>query len=203
MFKGLLEPFRSWSKPAFLAAGLVYVPTAFVLGLMAPTASEQYGLLIASLDSTIRAIAFLGLIGLFAELIAESKWLSAVGGILGALGLLGASFFAIGTLAEYFGLISTPPWVMALVPLMISGFVAMILAAIAVFRQNRLPSLIGMLLLLPFIIFVLQFVIGSNLPSWSILIFIGAQAATMLAIGLQLPAEQAAASQSSPQPRTG
>lgn len=201
--KDLLEPFRSLSRPAFILAGFLFVPVAIVLGLMAPTASEQYGLLIASIDSTIRAIAFFALLGLFAVLLTRSKWLSTVGSILAALGLLGSSVFAIGTLAEYFGVISTPAWVMALIPLMISGFVAMILAAIAIFRQDRLPSLIGALLLLPFFIFILQFVVGSNLPTWSILFFIGAQAATLLAIGLRLPAEPTSTSQADPQPITG
>ncbi len=32
----LLEPFRPLSRPAFILAGLLFVPVAIVLGLMAP-----------------------------------------------------------------------------------------------------------------------------------------------------------------------
>lgn len=185
--RNALTRIAPWSKPAFVLAGAIYFPFAIILGALAPRASEQFGLLIASLDSTVRAIAFLGLLALYGRLFEGSKWLARIGAPLAALGIIGSTIFAVGTLGEYFGLMDTPVWVTAIIPLMLSGFIAAILAGIAVFRERNFTNLVGGLLLLPFIIFVLQFIIGANLPTWSILLFVGGQAATMLAIGLSLP----------------
>ena len=159
----------------------------------------NFNLLVVALDAGLRGLLFLATVGLMAQIFDHSGWLSRVSSVLCALGVIGALVFSVGALVEYAGLIGRPAWVNFLIPMMFAGFIGLISAGIAVLRADDLPRLIGMLLLAPPLIFALQFAVMPLLPTWSILFFIGAQATTMFAIGLHLPADPLGSKAQSPQ----
>ena len=196
----LLKPIVQWARPILLIGAGLFIPFAVILAWLAQADIDNYNVLVAALDAGLRSLLFLAAVGLMARLFDHGNWLPRVSALLAALGVIGALVFAVGALAEYAGLVGRPAWVNFLIPMMFAGFIGLILAGIAVLRTNELPSLIGMLFLAPPLIFGLQFAIMPLLPTWSILFFIGAQAATMLAIGLQLPSEQTTSPKVSQQP---
>lgn len=187
----LLKPIVQWARPILLIGAGLFIPFALILAWLTQADLANYNVLVASLDAGLRSLFFLATVCLMARLFDHGNWLPRVSAVLAALGVIGALVFTVGALVESAGLIGRPAWVNFLIPMMFAGFIGLISAGIAVLRTNELASSIGMLLLAPPLIFALQFAIMPLLPTWSILIFIGAQAATMLAIGLQLPSEQA------------
>lgn len=187
--KDLLEPFRSLSKPAFILAAVLFVPLALILGFLATMDLEQYSLLVVSLDSAVRTLLFFGVLALFYRVLEDSVWVARIGALLSIFGTIGALIFAIGAFGEYIDAMGRPSWIGILIPLMLSGFIGTLLAGVATLRSDKLSNLISYLLFAPTIIFVLQFALMPMFPTWTVLLFVGAQAMVALILGINLPSE--------------
>lgn len=187
---GVFASLERWSATLFLVAGV------FVIGFAASLAA--IGLMDMSIPDRIFAgtgftLAFLGLLGLYPSLADRTPRVARAGAVFAGLGALGfAVTFAVGT-AEFGGM--TPPaWVEPLGVLNIVGLLlGFSLFAVATLRTDAHPQLLGGLLLVPAVVFGVNFVrvvaLGSWTPSWAPFVLGSLQALAMLSIGYSLRTE--------------
>lgn len=137
-------------------------------------------------------LAFVGLLGLYPELADRTAWVSRAGAAFTAVGVCGATVTALVNFGQLTGLTGQPPaWFAALTLLMLVGIVPGFLTfAIAVLRTDVQSRSLGLLLLVPAIIFVVNIVrvttFGPRAPTGAPFVLGSGQALAFLAIGVVL-----------------
>lgn len=184
------ETLEQWSATAFLAGGAILVGFAVSLAVI--------GILDGSAPSNIFGglgymLAFLGLLGLYPGLADRSPRLARAGAVFAALGTVGFSLTFVAGVTEFMG-IDLPAWVSDAQLLNIIGLVlGFLTVGVASLRTEAHSWLLGLLLLVPAVIFAMNLVrvgvLGPFTPSWAPFLLGSMQALTMLAIGYLLRTE--------------
>jgi hypothetical protein len=186
-----LAPFEPWSPVAFLAAGGLFVCFAVLWGAAAVTelaprpAVDVFG-------PAGWVAAFVGLLGLYPAVGDRSPKLARAGALLAVIGLVGGTVTAVANLGQLVGAIPEPPaWFAALNLLLVLGIVPGFLAfAVAVLRTGADSRTVGILLLAPAVLFVVNIVrvalLGPRAPTGAPFVLGGGQALVLLAIGYAL-----------------
>ena len=183
-----VERYERWSVGAFLVAGGFFVVFAAFWGAFAFTSasSEAVQDVVGPAGWTA---AFVGLLGLYPRVGGGSGHLPRLAVGFAGLGCLGGVVTTVGNLAASLGLVGTlPAWVEALQLLLLLGIVFGFLSfALVVLRSGSEVRRLGLLLLLPAAIFVVNIVrvatLGSTTPVWSPFVLGSGQAVSLLAIG--------------------
>lgn len=195
------ETLEQWSTTAFLVGGAILVSFAVSLAVR--------GILDGSAPSNIFGglgymLAFLGLLGLYPGLADRSPRLARVGAVFAALGTVGFALTFVAGVTEFVG-IDVPAWVSDAQLLNIIGLVlGFLTVGIASLRTEAHSRVIGLLLLVPAIVFAVNIVrvgvLGPFTPSWAPFLLGSMQALTMLAIGYSLRTEPARTGRAEPTP---
>jgi len=187
---GLLSALERWSPTLFLVGGVVLIGFAASLaaiGLMDMSVPRD---LFAGVGFTL---SFLGLIGVSAGLTDQSPSLARAGAVFAALGAVGFALTFVFGIADLVA-ISLPAWVEAFQLLNIVGLIlGFLLVGIASLRTDAHSRPLGGLLLVPALVFAVNFgrvvVLGAWTPAWAPFILGSLQALAMLALGYLLRAE--------------
>jgi hypothetical protein len=189
----VLDPLEQWSPTLFLVSGVVLVGFAASLAAI--------GLMDISLPRNVFAgagftLAFLGLLGLYPGLADWSPRLARAGAVFAVLGALGFAVTFVLGVAEVRG-ITPPAWVEPIQLLNIIGLVlGFFVFGVGTLRTDMYARLLGILLLVPAVVFAVNLVrvgvLGAWTPSWAPFLLGSLQALAMLSIGYSLRAESAA-----------
>ncbi len=137
-------------------------------------------------------LAFVGLLGLYPGLVERVPWNSRAGAVFAGVGVVGATVTAVANLGQLAGMTGEPPaWFAALNLLLLVGIVPGFLTfAVAVLRTDVRARTLGLLLLVPALLFVVNIVrvstLGPRAPTGAPFVLGGGQALALLAIGLRL-----------------
>lgn len=137
-------------------------------------------------------LAFVGLLGLYPGLAGRTARVSRAGAVFTAVGVGGATVTAVVNLGQLAGLAGQPPaWFAALELLMLVGIIPGFLTfAIAVLRTDVQSRALGLLLLVPVLLFAVNIVrvttLGPRAPTGAPFVLGGGQALAFLAIGVVL-----------------
>ncbi len=161
---GLLHSLERWSPTAFLIAGGFFFVNVVIIVSGTVTASERMTMLLGeTFNAAGWAVALVGLLGLYLGVAHRSRWLSRIGAICATIGVVFFSLLAPLSLAFYLRVIEGS--IETLVPLLlpgtiIGGLLSFLLFGIAILRTGAYPRAIGILLLLPPLIIVLNISAG-------------------------------------------
>lgn len=139
--------------------------------------------------------AFIGLLGLYPSLADRSPRLAAAGAVFAALGIVGGTVSIVGNLLPVLGWMGeSPAWLAPIQLLLLLGIVlGFLTVGIATLRTPAWSTGVGLLLLAPAIIFLVNIVrvamLGSTTPPWSPFVLGSGQALALLGIGYLLRAE--------------
>lgn len=137
-------------------------------------------------------LAFVGLLGLYPGLAERAPRLGRAGALFASVGVVGAGVTAVVNLGQLAGMTGEPPaWFAALNLLLLVGIVPGFLTfAVAVRRTDVHARTLGLLLLIPALLFVVNIVrvstLGPRAPTGAPFVLGGGQALSLLAIGLRL-----------------
>lgn len=186
--EGILE---RRSAAAFLIAGGLFALFAGLWGAFAFSAldSEIVQNVVGPAGWTA---AFVGLLGLTRRIAEENPRLSRVAALFTGLGLAGAVITALGNFVVLLNIVAEmPTWFTPLQLLLLIGILlGFATYAIATLRADHIPQRVGLLLLTPAAIFMLNIVrvatFGSTTPIWAPSVLGAGQALALLAIGYVL-----------------
>lgn len=179
-----------WTDWLFLIAGVLLIPFAISFVLIGIYGVDVPENLFAGAGFTL---AFLGLLGLYPRLADHVPWLARIGAVFALLGLIGFVAVFLTNLIGLVGISIPDGWSAALniptLPGLIFGF---LLFGVAALRSAEFPRTIGILLLAPSLIFILNLgrimALGGpesvNVEGGAI--FAAGQALTLLALGYTL-----------------
>ena len=181
------DPLQRWSPALFLAGGTVLIGFAVslaIIGMMDGSAPRN---VFAGIGF---ALAFLGLLGLYPQTAEQSPRLARAGAVFAALGAVGFTLTFVLVLVEFVG-IDPPAWVAAVQLLNIVGLVpGFFVFGVVSLRTDARSRRLGLLLLVPAIVFTVNIVrvavLGSWTPAWAPFLLGSLQALAMLAIGYSL-----------------
>lgn len=191
-----------WTPKAFFVAAVFFAIFAgfwIVQAFGGPSAPEARG----PFGAAGWLAAFTGLLGLHRVFTNRSEgwgWAQA-GTVLIVIGTLGASVSAISEFGSLIGIWGDgPAWLGIITSLILVGIVPGFLAyGIAVLRSEALPRSLGILLLLPALVFLINMTViaalasgGANPPAWVAMVLASSQTIVLLAIGFKLHHAQGA-----------
>lgn len=185
---------ETWSPAMFLLAGGLFVVFAGFWAAFAFTdmSSEAVQNVVGPAGWTA---SFIGLLGLYPSLADRSPRMAAAGAVFAALGVVGGSVSTVGNLLPVLGgMGESPAWLAPIQLLLLFGIVlGFLTAGIANFRTHAWSKGVGLLLLAPAIIFLVNIVrvatLGSTTPTWSPFVLGSGQAIALLGIGYMLRTE--------------
>lgn len=188
------EPLESiWARTpsAFVLAGTAFVVFAALWAAGAASGFEPRPA-VDVVGPAGWAAAFVGLLGLYPRLVGQSPWLSRAAAFFAAVGLVGASVTVLANAGQFVGVVGEPPaWFAALNLLLFVGIIPGFFSfAVAVLRTDARSRAVGLLLLAPAALFVLNVVrvttLGPRAPTGAPAVLGFGQAVVLLAIGLRL-----------------
>ncbi|MFB6136310.1 MAG: hypothetical protein ABEJ04_06085 [Halobacteriaceae archaeon] len=187
-------PWRSlerWRAGAFVGAAGLFAVFALLWGADAVTniaprpAVDVFG-------PAGWVLGFVGLLGLYPGLAERAPRTSRAGAVFTTVGVVGAATTAVVNLGQLTGITGEPPaWFAALNLLMLVGIVpGFLTVGVAVLRTDVQSRFLGMLLLVPALLFVVNVVrvtaLGPRAPTGAPFVLGGGQALALLAIGVRL-----------------
>jgi len=183
----VMNRLERWSPTLFLVGGAVLIGFAASLAAI--------GLMDMSVPRNIFAgagfsLVFLGLLGLYPRLADQSPLLAGAGAVFAVIGAVGFTLTFVLGVAEVVE-ITPPPWLEAVQLLNIVGMVlGFLLVGVASLRTNTHARTLGVLLLVPAIVFAVNIarvaLLGAWTPSWAPFLLGSLQALAMLTIGYSL-----------------
>lgn len=194
MAESVFGPLERMRSTLFLVAGTILIGFAaslFIIGILeaAPQAAFEYRVF----SGAGYGLAFLDLLGLYPELVDQQPWLSRAAAVFALLGavMFGLSFVTVGLpgVAFLFGM--TQPLALLNFAGLLFGF---LLFGVATIRSDTHSRRLGVLVVLPSLIFTTNFVRGIvagdewALP-WLVVVLGSGAALTMFAIGYTLRTE--------------
>lgn len=192
--ESVFAPLERMRSTLFLTAGTILIGFAvslFLIGVLETAPQDAFEYRVFS--GAGYGLAFLGLLGLYPELVTQSPWLSRAGAVFAIIGavMFFLSFVTVGLpgVAFLFGM-AEPVALLNFVGLLF-GF---LLFGLASLRSDHYPRRLGILLVLPSIFVAVNFtggiVTGSNWTfPWLVVALGSGQALTMLAVGYTLRTE--------------
>lgn len=182
------------SSSFFLVAGGFFCLFAGFWGAFAFTAmnSEAVQNVVGPLGW---AAAFVGLLGLYGRLAEEALRVSLVAASFAGLGFAGAVVTVLGNFALLLDVVGElPEWFAVLQLLLLLGIVLGFFSyAVATLRSDTVPRRVGILLLVPAGLFLLNIIrvatLGSTTPIWAPSVLGAGQALALLGIGYTLRVE--------------
>lgn len=196
-----LDPLGRWSPTLWLVSGAVGIVYAALYGMEALVGT--YPAIRAFLGPVMNVLAFTALLGLYPVFADRRPWLARSGGVFAVLAIAG-SFVTIGATA---GIIPEgAAWVAAsqLVSIVFGMTIAFLAFGVASVRSEVYSRTVGLLLLVPVVIMVLNIgivVAGYASPEGRLLVS-GLWAVTYLGIGVTLRAEHGSSGPSKTAPGT-
>ncbi|MFB6301546.1 MAG: hypothetical protein ABEH78_01595 [Haloferacaceae archaeon] len=191
------ESLEQWSPNLFIIAGVLAVVFAAFEWTTVATCGQirQCGYL-TDMRSIFGpagfVVGFIGLLGLYPEVADRSPKLARAGAVFAALGAVGFSMSIVATLGEIGGVLpAQPAWAPVYIILIFTGAVVGYPAiAAAGLRTNAYSRTLGVLLLVPAILFVAVLgLIAPGIPAWVGPIVGSGHALSLLAIGYVLRTE--------------
>lgn len=137
-------------------------------------------------------LAFVGLLGLYPGLAERGPRIGGAGAVFASVGVLGAAVTAAANLGQLAGMTGEPPaWFAALNLLLLVGIVPGFLTfGVGVLRTDARSRTLGLLLLMPALLFVVNIVrvstLGPRAPTGAPFVLGGGQALALFAIGATL-----------------
>ncbi|MFC6784525.1 hypothetical protein [Halobaculum halobium] len=195
---------ESWSPTLFsLAGGLFVVFAAFWAAFAFTDLSSE--IVQNAVGPAGWTAAFVGLLGLYPALADQNPRIASAGAVFAVFGLVGGTFATGGNLLLLIGVLSElPAWLAPLqLPLLIGIVFGFLTVGLASLRTSVMPRRVGVLLLIPAAVFVVNIVrvgtLGSTTPIWAPFVLGSGQALALLGIGYSLravafPADSAASS---------
>jgi hypothetical protein len=187
-----LESLEQWSATAFLIGGILIAINAAIVATGIVTSSEQVIVLLGeTVNAAGWAAALVGLLGLYPGAADRSRWLARIGAVCAAIGVVVFTVLSVLSFVYYLELVEGT--LQSLVPLILPGVIigsvlAFLSFSIISLRTDVHPRSVGILLLLPALIVVVN--IGSAIAgmdsSTFLLGIVSGLALVMLAIGYQL-----------------
>lgn len=204
---GVLDSLEQWSGRAFVIGGLLMVVDAAFVAVTIVTGAEPFLVLGQAFVGTAWAVALIGLLGLYPGLADWSRWLSRVGAVFAAIGVVVFAVMAVASLVYYAG-IPTGEYsdigqffIPGVLIGSVLGFVSFSIASLWTGIHSRT---VGILLLVPPILVVtniLRFIAGLESTTLTLGIVIG-DALAMLALGSLLRTEPTLTEHVEPAPDT-
>lgn len=186
---GMLGTLERRGPTLIIVAGILTAITASLsaLGIVSDVTTDPFELSIAPFAFLL---LFVGVVGMYPNLVERTPRLTRAGAGLGVLALVFAPVLGIVALADLTGLLpgDIPVWALGLHLLgRLVGLIALILFSAAVLRTDAYSRRVGFLLLGPATIMLLSFVhIGIGAPQWSAPPLVAANGLLMLALGYVL-----------------
>lgn len=192
--ESVFAPLERLRSTLFLTAGTIllgFAASLFIIGILEAAPQDAFEYRVFS--GAGYGLAFLGLLGLYPELVKQQPWLSRAAGVFALLGavMFGLSFVTVGLpgVAFLFGV--AEPFALLNFAGLLFGF---LLFGLATLRSDTHPRRLGVLLVLPSVFVAINFiggiVTGSNWTfPWLVVALGSGQSLTMLAIGYTLRAE--------------
>jgi hypothetical protein len=149
-------------------------------------------------------LAFVGLLGLYPGLADRTERVSRVGAVFAAVGVGGGTATVVVNLGQLTGLTGQPPaWFAVFNILLLVGIIPGFLTfAIAVLQTDVQSQSLGLLLLVPALLFAVNIVrvttLGPRVPTGAPFVLGGGQALAFLAIGVTLRTAEMSAAQAAP-----
>ena len=197
---GVLNSLERWSPSAFLIGGLLLAVDAAWLAANLSIGGENYlltGQLFVGVGWTV---ALLGLLGIYPSLSNQSRWLSRIGAICAAIGVVTFAVMAILVFVDISGILAgayEPVGAFFIPGVLIGSVVGFVLFSVVSFRTQGQPVAFGVLLLIPPVLVVsnlLRFFAGYTSEMLTLGIVI-ADALALLMIGYYLRSQPITAGQ--------
>ena len=185
---GVLGTLERWSPTLFLVGGVAVI--GFAVSMAVIMADSPPRSIFGGVGFTL---SFLALLGLYPGLADESPLLARAGAVFAVLGAVGFTVLFVKGVVQVAGM--TPPAMLApLAILNIAGILlGFLLFGAASLRTDAHAQTLGVLLLMPSLVFAVNFVrvavLGAWSPSWAPALLGGLQALAMLSIGYVLRTE--------------
>lgn len=185
------ERLEQWRSTAFLIAGLLFVLDALLVAGIIVALGERYMTLGQAFVGAAWTAAFLGLFGLYPELVERSRRLTQAGAVCAAIGTVVFVVMGVASLVYFAGVVDGS--LESLVPVFLPGvivgsIVGFLLFGAASLRTDTPSRAVGVLLLLPALIVVLNIgtgIAGISSQEATLAVVIG-QALAHLALGYSL-----------------
>lgn len=185
---GIWGSLERWKTTAFLVGGLLMAVDAVVVAAMIVTGVERLLLVGQTFVGVAWTAALLGLLGLYPALADRSRWLSRVGALFAAIGVVVFAVMAV-TVAAYLAGIPAGEYGdvgMYFIPgVLVGSVLGFVTFSVASLRTGVHSRTLGLLLLVPAILVlanILRFVAGFESTTITLAIVVG-DSLTMLAIG--------------------
>lgn len=189
----------------FVAGGLL----AIVAGLWAVEVFMNTDMKLARIVAPAgMAVAFVGLLGLYPGLVDRTPWLARAGAFFAAVGVVGTGVIAVIAGSQLLGIIlARPTWANLFeLPLLIGIVLGFITFGVASLRTDAYSRAVGLLLLVPGILFpavlVTVSVMGGDFPYVVHVIHNGADALVLLVVGYLLRPKDMPTDRAEPTPDT-
>lgn len=190
--KDAWESLERWRATAFLVGGLLIAINAAIVATGIVTNSEQVIVLLGeAVNAAGWTAALVGLLGLYPNAADRSRWLARIGAGCAAIGVVVFTILSVLSFVYYLELVEGT--LQSLVPLILPGVIigsvlAFLSFSVVSLRTDAHPRSVGILLLLPALIVVVN--IGSGIAgiasSTFLLGVVSGLALVMLAIGYRL-----------------
>jgi hypothetical protein len=160
----LVEPLETWRSPAYLVAGVMFALAAVIMLVGIWTGAEQQSMVLGeAFIAAGWAGALLGLLGMYAEFAGQRRWLVRAGGLFAVVGL-GTFVWLVGASGYAFvaglGITEIPIHpVVFVVGTLFGSFLAFGCFSVISFRSDRQSSRLGVVLLVPALIYFTNFFI--------------------------------------------
>lgn len=187
---GLRESLDRWNSRAFLLGGLLMLVNATFVAATVVTGTEHFLLLGEVFVAAAWIAALIGLLGLYPALANRSRWLSRSGAVCAVIGVV--VFTILGGLSLFYYAAGIPleevNTTIFIPGVLVGSVLGFILFSAASLRTDVHPRSVGILLLVPAVLVVmniLRFIAGYEAATITLVVVIG-DAVAMLAIGYLL-----------------
>lgn len=159
------ESLERTSPTYFLIAGGFFLINAIIIVAGITTGSERMSMLLGeTFNAAGWAVALVGLLGLYPRVTERNRWLARIGAVCATIGVVVFTVLSLLSLAFYVRMLEGS--IQTLVPLILPGVIlggvlAFLLFGIAALRTDVYPRVIGVLLLLPALIVILNISSGA------------------------------------------
>lgn len=186
------ESLETWQSTLFLIAGVLFGINVVIVATGTATGSEKMIMLLGeTFNAAAWAVALVGLLGFYPGVADQSGWLARAGAVCAAIGVVVFTALSMLSLVYYVEFIDGN--IESLVPLLlpgviIGGILSFLLFGITSLRSEGHPRTIGVLLLLPPLIVVVNILSGAAgvESSYFLLGVVSGLLLVMLALGFRL-----------------
>jgi len=195
-----------WRSTLFLIAGALLAVTTALWGARV-FMNMELEVMRGFFAPAGMTFAFLGLLGLYPALATQTPWLARAAAFFTVVGIVGTSMRAVVAASQLAGILDArPAWIDPFEPLLLVGIVlGFITFGVAVLRTDAYSRTVGLLLLIPGILFpvVLGSIIAMAEGEFPYVIHVlhnGADALALLAVGYLFRLEDVRTGRAEPAP---